>query len=234
MTSTSSDGVVSRPLPDETVEAPAHDVDLRTGSWTRFGTGASLGDPVTEGILGGIAERSHQAAQAQGYAQGWAEGRRIALARAEVEAEEVRRAAEAEQERRQAEHLQALAALEAATAQMSSRLTEALDQLAGHTIEVALRLTEAVVGREVATATDPGADALRRAMTQLDPQVNATVRMNPADRAVLDPAVTEGHHVVVVDDPTVARGGAIAETDHTYVDATVEAALARVREVLTR
>jgi flagellar assembly protein FliH len=234
MRSTSSDGVVVRHLPESTVEAPAHHVDLRSGAWTRLGSGTSLGDPVTEGILGGIAERSQQAARAQGYAQGWAEGRRTALARAEAETAEVRRAAAAERDRQHAEHRQAITALEAATAQMSSRLAEALDQLAGHTVDAALQLTEAVVGREVATATDPGADALRRAMALVDPQVTPTVRLNPADRALLDPAATEGRNVVVVDDPTVARGDAVAETDVNLVDATIEAALARVREVLLR
>lgn len=234
MRSTSSDGVVSRPLPEDTVEAAAHHVDLRTGAWTRLGSKASLGDSVTEGILGGIAERSQQAARAQGYARGWAEGRRTALARAQEQADEVRRTAAADRERQHAEHRQAIAALEAATAQLGIRLAEALEELAEHTVPATLELTEAVVGREVAAATDPGADALRRAMAQMDPQVTATVRLNPADRALLAPEAAQGRNVVVVDDPSVARGDAVAETPTNLVDATIGAALARVREVLTR
>ena len=234
MRSTSSDRVVARDLPDESLGTPSHTTDLRSGAWTRLGSGGVLGDAVTEAILGGLAERSHQAARAQGYATGWAEGRRVAMAKAAEEAEAVRRAAVAAEARRNAEHLQALAALDAVLDQARARLGEAVDALAGQTVEVALELTRAVLGREVATATDPGGDALRRAMALVDPHVSATVRLHPDDRAALDPAVLEGRDIAVVDDPGLARGDAVAETDETLVDATIDAALARVREVLAR
>ena len=234
MRSTSSDGVVARDLPAETLSTPAHGADLRSGAWTRLGSGGVLGDAVTEAILGGIAERSHQAARAQGYATGWAEGRRVALARAAQDAEVVRRAAEDDRARRHAEHLTALAALDAAVEQLHIRMSEAVDAIAEQAVEVALELTSAILGREVATATDPGADALRRAMALVDPHVPATVRMHPEDRATLDPAALENRAVAVLDDPTLSRGDAVAETEDTLVDATIAAALERVREVLTR
>jgi flagellar assembly protein FliH len=234
MRSTSSDGVVARDLPAETLSTPEHGADLRAGAWTRLGSGGALGDAVTEAILGGIAERSHQAARAQGYATGWAEGRRVALARAAEEAEAVRREADADRARRDAEHRDALAALDAAVGQLSTRLAETVDALAGRSVEVALELTHAILGREVATATDPGGDALRRALALVDPHVAVTVRMHPADRATLDPAALQGRAVAVVDDPSLGRGEAVAETENTLVDATVSAALERVREVLTR
>lgn len=232
--STSSNSVVIRDLPAKTAETVSQFTDLRKGGWTRLGSAGNLGDEVTEGVLSGIAERAHKAARAQGYAQGWAEGRRVALAKAQDDADAVRRAAADELEQMRVEQRTAVAALEAAVADMGSRLAEALDQLAGHTLDVALELTEAIVGREVATATDPGADALRRVIGLVEPKVTTTVRLNPTDRAQLDPAVVEGHDIIVVADPSVARGGAIAETDHTLVDATIEAALERVREVLAR
>ncbi len=234
MRSTSCDGVVARDLPPETVTSPGDVSDLRTGAWTRLGTGGSLGDAVTESVLGGIAQRSHQAARAQGYATGWAEGRRVALARAEAEAEAVRRDADVERGRREAEHASALAALEVAAEQMRARMTEALEALADRTVEVALELTEAILGREVATATDPGADALRRALAMVDPTIPATVRLHPEDRMTLDPATLDGRTVVVREDPTLQRGDAVVETEDTLVDATIAAALGRVREVLQR
>lgn len=232
MRSTSSDRVVARDLPPETVTSPGRASDLRTGAWTRLGSGGSLGDAVTESILAGLAERSHQAARAQGYATGWAEGRRVALARAAEEAERVRREVADERARREAEHASALAALEAAVDQLRVRTVEAADELAGHTVEVALELTAAILGREVTTASDPGADALRRALAEVDPTIPTTVRLHPADRAALDPVALAGRKVVVTDDPTLQRGDAVAETDDTLVDATVAAALERVREVL--
>ena len=67
--------------------APAEPPDLRTGVWTRLGDDRVLGDAVTEAVLGALAERTRDAAQAQGYAVGWAEGqrgRRCAAAAAEA------------------------------------------------------------------------------------------------------------------------------------------------------
>ena len=91
-----------------------------------------------------------------------------------------------------------------------------------------------MLGREVATAADPGADALRRAMALVDAQVAVTVRMNPEDRSTLDPAASDSRTVMVVDDPSLSRGDAVVETDDTVVDATIESAMERVREVLAR
>lgn len=234
MRSTSSDGVVARDLPDTAVTRTAPATDLRSGSWTRLGSPGVVGDAVTEAILGGLAERSHQAARAQGYATGWAEGRRVALARAAEEAETVRRAAAADQARRDAEHAQALNALDAAVASLDARLAEALGVLADQVVPAALELAEAIVGREVATAADPGADALRRALTEIDPSVPVTVRMHPADHGLLDPALLEGRPVTLVVDASLSRGDAVAETPDHVVDATLATALERVREVLAR
>jgi flagellar assembly protein FliH len=127
-----------------------------------------------------------------------------------------------------------MAALDAAVDQLHTRLGEAVGALSEQAVAVALELTEAILAREVATATDPGGDALRRAMALVDPHVAVTVRMHPEDRATLDPVALEGRAVAVVDDPALARGDAVAETEDTLVDATVSAALERVREVLTR
>ena len=58
--------------------APLPTPELRTGTWTRHGDGALLGDEVAESLLGRVAEETRAAAQAQGYAVGWAQGRRAA------------------------------------------------------------------------------------------------------------------------------------------------------------
>lgn len=233
MTSTSTDGVVVKGLPSRDDEGCAQH-DLRTGTWTRLGSTGVLGDAVTERVLDGLAERSHQAARAQGYAQGWAEGRRLALAQAAEAAEADRAAREADRRTRHAEQSALLAALDSALAQLATRTAEAVAEVAGDAVELALTLAEAVVGRELATAVDPGADALRRALRVIDPAVTTTVRLHPADRATLDPQLLAGRDVVLVDDPGLARGDAVAETPETLVDATIGAALERVREVLIR
>jgi flagellar assembly protein FliH len=209
------------------------DADLRTGRWTRFGGSAVRGDGATEATLSGLVDRARAAARAQGYAAGWAEGRQVALASAV--ADEQQRA-----EVRGLAHAQAVADQDAATAALqrvvdgyADSAAGVLDDLAGSTVALALQLAEAILGREVATAADPGADALRRALVAVPPAVAVTVRLHPDDRAALDPAVLDGRPVTFVDDPALERGDAVVETDTGVVDATLRGALARVLEVLS-
>jgi len=101
-------------------------------------------------------------------------------------------------------------------------------------VELALQIAEAVLQRELACLDNPAADAVRRALTSVPPTLAATVRLNPAELARLDPAAVEGHPITLVGDPSVAGGDARVETETRVVDASVSAAMARVREVLGR
>ncbi|MGN6577198.1 MAG: FliH/SctL family protein [Nocardioides sp.] len=222
MTSTSAEGVVLRGLPD--TGAPGQpgtaNGDLRTGTWTRFGGDGILGDAVTEVALAALAERASAAGRAQGYAAGWAEGRRRALdsARA-VEADQVE-AASRRQAAQAAEHELLVAALTDATQRCVADFAVRYDALADAAVELALRIAEEVLQRELAVANEPGLDALRRALAQVRPDHAVVVRMNPADRAQLDPAALDGRPVTLVDDPSLAPGQGRAKTQHKLVDTT--------------
>jgi flagellar assembly protein FliH len=226
--------VVLRDLATTSVADPATGSDLRAGTWTRLGGSTVLGDRTTEATLETLAERTRAAARAQGYAAGWAEGRRRAL----DDAQSTRAAQEAlaatERVAQLGEQDRLVAALLAAAEQARADFDRRYDALAGQALDLALRIAEEVLQREVGVADDAGADALRRALAPVDPRVTVTVRLNPADHDRLDPGVLEGRPVTVVADPGVARGDAVAETDDGLVDATVSGALARVREVLGR
>lgn len=233
MTSTSAEGVVLRGL-QETGRPDGGAGDLRTGTWTRFGADRVLGDAVTEVALAALADRASEAGRAQGYAAGWAEGRRRALdsARA-VEAELV--AADARRHDAQVVEQQSLvAALNHAVERCEADFAVRYDALADAALELALGIAEEVLQRELAVSEQPGLDALRRALAPVRPDHTVVVRLNPADRAGLDPTALDGRPVTVVDDPSLSRGEAVAETDDELVDATVSSALARVREVLGR
>jgi flagellar assembly protein FliH len=234
MTSTSSEPVVLRDLPAEVVgEVPAS-TDLRQGHWTRLGNRGVLGDLVTEATLAPLADQARDAARAQGYAAGWAQGRRAALE--DAAAAESERAARhyAELVELAAEQRTAAAALAAAIDSCNAKARETCEELAEHAVRLGLAVAEAILMRELSVAADPGADALRRAMTEVPAVLPMTVRLHPTDRARLDVAVFEDREVSFVDDPSLQRGGAVVETENGVVDATIDAALARVREVLTR
>lgn len=234
MRSTSSEPVVLRDLPDTSLTSTGASPELRTGTWTRLAGAAALGDAATESVLGELAERSREAGRAQGYAAGWAEGRR----RAQEVADRIAtaRAAAAEETRTTALEQQRIlsAALEQAVAGCGSDLEARYAELAEQAVEVALRIAEAVVQRELSTTADPGADAVRRALTSVPPTAAVTVRLNPEDLAGLEADLLAGRPVTLVADATLERGDARAETETQVVDASVSAAMARVREVLDR
>lgn len=231
MTSTSSDPVVLRDVPAERLRARPAAGDLRTGRWTRFGSSAVLGDEATEAALGSVVDAADSAARAQGYAMGWAEGRRAALAHAEADREERARAHDAVHARAVDEVARTADGLVRAADRLHAESSAHRDALAEAAVDLALQVAEAVLGRELQIAADPGRDALRRALAAVPEPGPVTVRLNPDDLAALGPDALEGR-VTVRADPTLARGDAVAETDTCSVDATVAAALARVREVL--
>lgn len=233
MTSSSPELRVLRAAEQDAVSTAVFGGDLRTGQWTRWGNTGVLGDVTTEATLHGLAERSRRAAAAQGYAKGWAEGRRAGEAKSRTEAEEAaRRRQELDEENRRQQML-GLGALDAASRELRARLDEACAAVESHVVEAAVQIAEAILGRELAVGEETGADAVRRVLTLLPTDVTVfTLRMNPADLAALDSDVLVEHTVTLVADATVERGGAVAETDTMVIDATVSAALARVREVL--
>lgn len=206
--------------------------ELRSGTWTRFGGGRGLGDPVTEAVLSDLAETTRAAARAQGYSTGWAEGRREAAAEAaaqRAELELLHREAEA---RREAEHQQAVAALVRAAGLLQQQVAAASAEVEDHALELARELTEALVAHELASAADPVADVVRRALAVLPQGLPVTVRLSPAVAG--DPAlqVLRDQGITVVADPSLERHDALVESTEEAVDLRVSAALARVREVL--
>lgn len=230
MTSTSSE---SPALPGGTPVSGSR-TDLRRGEWTRLGATAVLGDAVTEAALSDLADRARQAARAQGYAAGWAEGRRKAIADAATEV--AQRAARADAAAAEAHRAQAslVAALSDAVARCGEDLAGRYADLVDQTRDLAVEIAEAILQREISASADPGLDAARRALAEITPGTSATVRLNPADLAGLDAGALADHPVSFVADAGLARGEARVETESSIVDATVPAALQRVREVLGR
>ena len=210
--------------------------ELRGGSWTRFGAGSVLGDAVTEQALSGLAETTRHAARAQGYATGWAEGRRAAAAAAAVDAAEAETRRAADDERREAEHRARLTALTTAAHGFAEATQSIAQDLEDQALHLARELTELIVGHELATSADPAADVVRRVLAVLPHGAATTVRVHPEVAAAV--ATTLGaepvsEQVVVAADPTLAPHDAVVETATQVVDLGIAAALTRVREALS-
>lgn len=169
-----------------------------------------------------IAYRSgFESGRREGFAVGHADGLRTG--HDEATADAVRRYDQVLAELRTSagEHL---AALDALTAQVSAELAE-----------LAFAVAESVLGRELALAADPGADAVRRAIAAIGGPADATARLHPDDLQQMSVSADElapGAALRLVADPGVDRGGCVLESGATTVDASIDAALHRVRAAL--
>ena len=124
-------------------------------------------------------------------------------------------------------------ASEEAVADALSGINAVADAAARVTAGAAFAVAEAVVGRELVLATDPGRDAVARALALAPEGLDLTLRLNPEYAAALSAdALPAGRAITVVADPAVAPGDCIADAGWTRVDARIAPALERVRAVL--
>ncbi|MEV4734955.1 MULTISPECIES: FliH/SctL family protein [unclassified Microbacterium] len=174
-------------------------------------------------------------ARTRGYAEGFAEGRRIALDRAQVEqTEQALRMQEMQAafvERAQA----ALDAVRSARAALEQRVTDVAHLDADRIEHLAVELASAIVGAELSDPARSAAHALRRALDEMPVGRWTRVSFSPRDARTLradgEAMATIGEVELVASD-AVDDGGSVVEIDDGAVDARIEAAFARVRAAL--
>jgi flagellar assembly protein FliH len=168
-------------------------------------------------------EAQRTATLRQAYADGHAEG----MADAAREAARLR----AEEADRLTVALSALAAAVEASRQAETRRWAELQATAPR---LAFQIVEALVGHELRTASDPGGEAIVRALSIDHGLMPATVRLNPGDVDALGALGELGttRELRVVADPSVESGGALVDLGRATIDAQVGTALERVRRVL--
>jgi flagellar assembly protein FliH len=181
-----------------------------------------------------VVEQLRAEAQAAGYAAGWAEGRQAA----ELAAREARDAFAAESAAivaaQEATARRVLGALAGAVDRLEQRAIPSVENMQAQLVEAAFELAESIVGRELATATEPGRDAIARALAFAPAGRSAVARLHPMDAATLpSTAVVEGRDVVVVADPALAPGDAVVECDATTVESRIAVGLERARAAVT-
>ncbi|MDA8184548.1 MAG: FliH/SctL family protein, partial [Actinomycetota bacterium] len=171
-------------------------------------------------------EEARSDGYAAGYAAGYAQG--VAEARASAE------------ERRVDLVARAAAALEEVAGAVAAGRASALAIAQQDTAELAFELTRTLVGHELALATSPGMDAVRRALDLAPSGVDLFVHLHPDEAAMLPDLETlpevvrhlQGCRVTVVPDALVERGGCVIEAGACRIDAQIGSAMERVRRVL--
>ncbi len=173
-----------------------------------------------------------------GREAGYEEGRRAAAAEQARWVERAEARARAERDERARAFTAALEGLgrtaDAAVAGLTVR--EVLETAAGLAVDVA----EALVGHHLEVEGCAARDAVARALTGVPRGSAVVVRVHPDDATLLAEApqqlaaLAPTATLELVADPTVERGGCLADVGDRTVDAQLGAALARVREVLGR
>lgn len=203
--------------------------ELRSGTWTRFGGDSVLGDSVTEEALGALAESTRQAARAQGYSVGWAEGQRAARAAAEVKAGTVEQARAITEARRAEEHGGALAALELAAEALDKAVADSCAKIERQASHLAWELVRTIVGHERTNL-----DAVRRAL-ELAPDADlAKLHLHPRDAEIAGAhaEALSARGITVVGDHELVRGDALVRSGDSITDLRIDSALDRVRTAL--
>jgi flagellar assembly protein FliH len=168
---------------------------------------------------GDTADNAHAAA----YETGYADGRR----EAEKVARDTERTFLARVER-------AVSALQRSTDAARSAYEERGAELERAVPRFAFDLLEALFGREAELATDPGRDAIARALALDESTLPAIARLSPEDAATIGELadLAPSRTLTVVADPAVEPGGALVEIGSTTIDSQLSPALERVRAVI--
>lgn len=209
-------------------------MDLNAGARESIARSWSSTLPELQGVTPAAMDPARvEAAMREGYATGHAAGFEDGRAAGFAAGEAAAMAAVEDGRRRMLAALESLASqldrVAAAEAAVRAEFTASA-------VDAALSIAESVVARELAVAGDPGRDAILRAFAVAPTDASAaTVRLHPDDAATLGDTdrLVPGVAITVVPDPSVEPGGCELTVGNTTVDASVSAALARVREVLS-
>jgi len=197
--------------------------DLPAANWTDA-------NELARTVLGELAENARAEAHAQGYAVGWARGRRDALTAATAAAEQAEHTRREAEVRREDEHRAAVTALRQSAQQVRALLTELCSSIEEQGTDLAWAITETLLAREVTVVTD--ADVVRRVLTVLPAAPTATVRLHPSVVASAASAELTDAGLVLVADASLDRADAVVECDGAVTDLRIATAMDRLRDVL--
>lgn len=129
---------------------------------------------------------------------------------------------------------EAIARLGNALVQVQTTARDIARPYAGELVELAFIVARGLVGAEVKRDPAPLIKLVERCLDEVAGESTITVRLHPADRAVLqvlrpELALTS---MRILDDPSMARGGCAVESARRLVDARVEERLDNLREGL--
>ena len=201
-------------------------------------TDARVLDPRLAEVVQDAARTAAQTGHSEGFDAGYERG--LAEAREHAAAEAAHR--RASDERALADALTQLssvaASLAAAADHLEQRGLPVHDAAAAELGTLVCDLVEELLGRELETPRQHVLDAVRRASAAAARGAALVLHLHPEDVAVVTDAGIDLHAlthrpVTVVPDPSVERGGAVADSGARRIDACLGTAVGRLRAELT-
>ncbi|MCU1546857.1 MAG: flagellar assembly protein [Homoserinimonas sp.] len=183
-------------------------------------------------LRGGRPDVGELQARASGHAAGYAAGLRDAADEVSTRLAELQAEHDAVVRHGEARLARAIDTLNAAALSLTERVVPVLAEAQDSIAAAAIELAETIIGVEIADAETSARAALSRALTLVDAAMVQTVRMNPEDLALLDPALLEQAAVSFTADAAIGRGGAITEFADGFLDARIDTALHRAKVAL--
>lgn len=221
---------------DERVRPARMTSDLSTNTLARLGVAdPRVVDPHMEAIVQEACEAAREAGYADGHAAGFDDGRREGLELLAAQKAALLEQDAQERGARQERLSELLGALEMAVAAaldyQAPRVEEMRDLIAGMAVDIA----EELVGHHLEVRDCAAKDAVLRALECIPRKVKVTLRLNPADLALVTQftdGITDWELTRLVPDPAIARGDATADADNLEVEASIAGGFERIREVL--
>lgn len=175
---------------------------------------------------------AERAANARGFAAGFAEGARraeleLARSRERLEAE-FAAVRDADRQRIERESAMVATVLDALDARLTPVVASAQHSLAA----AALELAEVVVGVELSDDEASAKSVVQRVMNAVEPAAVTRVRVSPGDLPVISSRTAPTDSLTFVADASLRPGDAVAELEHGFLDATIDSALRRARLAL--
>jgi flagellar assembly protein FliH len=197
---------------------------------------ASFEVSATASVPSALLASARTEAIAAGFAAGWAQGMNEAsTAMANDVRTSAARAAALDSDRRSALAI-ALAALDRAAAGLEAQAVPAAADIEENLLSIATALAEALLQRELTLSGTAARDAMARVLRLAPTGERIVVQLAPVDHATLtaDGALdfAGDRSIVLVADPSLSSGDAVAQCGVTQIDARLSSAMERVRAVL--
>lgn len=174
-------------------------------------------------------------ARTRGYAEGFAEGRRVAIDEGRMQHTADAARTQQQHEAYLARRDSALAAVHASSTAFDQRVEELSTLAADRIEELAVDLATAILGMELSDPGRSASHALRRALAEMPVERWTRVTFSTQDAAILredEDAAAILHGIPVVESASVDPGGAVVDVEDGAVDSRIAQALARASAAL--